>query len=1141
MLVQAPTHRESPMARHLISFLVVVAGGSYTTSAAAYTTRVHISLANDVREALIASGGGRVQLLWSGDSVVIPEDDATAIINQPLAFRAGSIGPDNFVFPAMTDGTHALGQNPFGMCELLYLEAITEEERAYALGCFLHGTGDAIAHHAVNLFTGETFTFTPTRAGRTTTLFNIAGHIVTESIIQQAFLDADPERFATGPLSHAIPAGFIGRTIHNPESRVWQLLAREPRERFERVRAADPSLSLFEAIARTELGPWEYLALAPLFVDELQQEREELRAFIESEIADLQDPSSERGARLGVGAGDDGILGTTDDETACSASCGATFARYRVFVAILQPRRSASGVELPSAYDALSDDLARRLNAFLPALTQSIGRLSAILNSPLSAEDDGSEFAISGPAIADAIQPMLDWARDVGAIDYALIASALTPDWYEQIENALSSVGVDIRVANLIETIFQPVVDGVIEVIRTRVIDQAEEYLGSVVDEIEMTEADWKRRIDDILIDEFPQGFSAGPMDNILETGLYAYTFNFSVATLANHNLVLAADEIATGPASFDASYTYHWTQAGLCDYLQPSIFPEGTSVEALLSLRIEGMYVPAGATQDTPVECHDGSLSEFGEPSVTACAVVEEEVLQATRVGSVSRSYPPLWAAVMPRCLNIAVPGLPDPPTPPRPDAGPGSDSGTSSDAGTVPDSTTGFDGGEGMGEGGCACRAAPSGTSSAPLWLGLFVWMAWARRRTSRRILLAMSVLVCVGCSEDMLTSDSGLPDAGTSDVSTFFDSGDMGDGAPDASSTDTGPAPADMGVSDGRLPGQMLLAEIGNSTWNAAVRLNEGDRMVERALEMRFRAASLEWATIRNPYGPARLRDLRSMRVLDDGFTVETTILSPSGWPANPRNGLRETWTIEVVGDTGARTLFLRNVDTSEEFEFDEGAWPAPDTGLTAELRVFASTGTAWDAFCGAGINLDDIERRAAWEFARGRSTETPRDYDVVAGARLTRWNDSALDANDFSAIDVDGFGRLGGTEVSTQFNFMVRYTGTVRHPGGLFEVREEDDSLEDAVWTFVGDDVGAVSVTQLLHESHNWFNADATPDIGSVSLAAGDVPIEIILVRCSMPFGGKDVHVQARLGSGEWTTVGDLDSLPILSSELFPPAL
>ena len=54
------------------------------------------------------------------------------------------------------------------------------------------------------------------------------------------------------------------------------------------------------------------------------------------------------------------------------------------------------------------------------------------------------------------------------------------------------------------------------------------------------------------------------------------------------------------------------------------------------------------------------------------------------------------------------------------------------------------------------------------------------------------------------------------------------------------------------------------------------------------------------------------------------------------------------------------------------------------------------------------------------------------------------------------------QFGGTHLSDQFNFVVRYTGTIDHPGGSFVVREDDDRVEDVVWVFMEDKVGSALV-------------------------------------------------------------------------------
>lgn len=1113
--------------RKSLLLLGVIASVATPRSAHAFSTRVHMKIANDVREALIASGDGTITLQWSGARVRVADVDAQAIINQPLAFRAGAIGPDSFVFPGMTDATHALGQNPFVMCEMLYQDAVVEEERAFALGCFLHGTTDAIAHHFVNHFTGETFTLNPLSAARESDFSNVVGHIVTESMIQRAFYRAEPSDFSAGALALDLPQGFVRRNYHDTRSRLWQHMMRGANDRLDATRARMPDANLLELVRATELAPWEQVGLAPLFLANLQDSRGELRDFVDAEIADLQSPVSDRGSELLVGPGPDGMLSTEDDTTACSASCPELFARYHVFVRILQPRRSAGGTELPSAFDALSDDLGRQLDLFVPALLQTVENLINVLNAPLSTEDDpGFELSIS--TLEGAIAPMRAWVEALLAIDYDLLADAIVPAWYTQLSNFFDSVGVDLTVGRLLEILFRPYVDQIRTLIEERVIGEAAAFLGELSDRLREDGDSWETRVEAQLEASKPATTEGHVLDDVQNGGLFAYSFNLFAATLANRELVLSVDEIASGPASFDASYTHHWTQAGLCDYLQPSIFPEGTSVGAVLSLRDETMFHPAGSDDDSPVECHDGSLTMFGTPTTTSCMVTTLDALFDDRTGSLSRSYPPRWATVVPRCLDIVVPGLPEPPERPE------------TDGGIVDsDATVGRDAGEDVGGsgGGCSCDAAgassANATSTAPLGLGLLglFALAWRRRRrTTRRLAVALLGVLALGCGDDDGPSDldGGTDDAGSMDATVENDSG-FDAGSDDAGDRDGGP--------DLR---RQLLDALGDSVWNALQEREERTGFVERAYEHHFSATSLEWGEIRNPFGPARMRTLRSFTVNADGRTIESIILSPDGWPPHPQNGLRQTWEIEIV-EADPRTLRLTDTATDVTEVYVEGSWPEPTEGLTAELRVFGASGAAWEAFCGAGFTLSDAERQSFWGFARGTSSAPTLDYDVVAGAPLLEWDDSSSGANDFSAVDVHGFDRLGGTLVDDQFNFAVRYTGTIRHPGGSFAMREQDDDLEDAVWAFVGDQVGSSSVGDLFLEVHNWSNPDATPDTVTRNIPAGDVPIEIVIVRCAMPFDGKDLRVEMNLGGAGWRLVGEQPSDPDLDDALFPPVL
>lgn len=75
--------------RFLGLLATVGALATLSTDARAFSTRVHIMIANDLHDAA-ASGDGAVTL-WQGEhAVVLTEDDARAIIAEPEAFRAGA-------------------------------------------------------------------------------------------------------------------------------------------------------------------------------------------------------------------------------------------------------------------------------------------------------------------------------------------------------------------------------------------------------------------------------------------------------------------------------------------------------------------------------------------------------------------------------------------------------------------------------------------------------------------------------------------------------------------------------------------------------------------------------------------------------------------------------------------------------------------------------------------------------------------------------------------------------------------------------------------------------------------------------------------------------------------------------------------
>lgn len=388
--------------------------------------------------------------------------------------------------------------------------------------------------------------------------------------------------------------------------------------------------------------------------------------------------------------------------------------------------------------------------------------------------------------------------------------------------------------------------------------------------------------------------------------------------------------------------------------------------------------------------------------------------------------------------------------------------------------------------------------------------------------RISFLSWALVAAGCSDgepaapasgDAATSDAGAVEAadGAIEDATARDAA-----APDASPD----APASSEA-------KRLLRALGDSVWHGA-----GTRRSKtRGLELRFRASSLQWAEVQNPYGPGRKRELRSFTVATDGETVNAVANTPLEWP--DRSGVTgpAAYSVRVVEGT-PRKLEVTKGSVTETFE--EGPFPRPTRGLTASVRAFPS-GQVSDAFCTSGANGFDYG--TFLDFARGRAG-TALAEDTVAGAKLLAWVDPT-NQNRFSVTDVDGFDGAR-TDLSDTFDFFVRYTGAIAFPaGGSFRMRERDDVVADGVWAFLGRNVGSRSTADLFLEVHGFVFADKTPDVPQTTLPSGNVPIEIIVARCAKQIS--PVHVEISLNGGSFALVGDVPSVPAIDDTLFPPPL
>lgn len=1140
------------------------------TPAQAFSTRIHIVIANKVREALVDGANGKVALKFGDHAVQLTAEDIDALTNNPLAFRAGAVGPDNMVFPGMTDPSHALGQRPFEQCELLYQAALLPEERAYALGCFLHGSTDAIAHHYVNYMTGETFTLTPITSQRQSSYSNVVRHILAESQIQKAAIEQDPEAFAGSKLLHTIPVGFVLRTYLDPDSLLWQMMAAHPKAEYDAAVAKNPDAGLQEIVASLDIAPADHLVLSPIYLASIDQSIADTRTMLEDRVAELQDPGSPDGSVLQVVAGGDGELGTKDDETDCSASCPALFAEYFTYAGLLAPRYNAQQQELPPAFDKITDELRVEMYGFHEAYMQTVANLSAKLNEEPNGM--GGEFGATKEDLQAAFAPMIAWSDKIGTIDYDTLVSAVVPDWLIELDTFMQAFGLDIDLAAIFKAIFDPIVQPIKDAIKDAFIAQAQVFLEQLVAEIEAQKAPTYAEYDARLAAAAHPDLGGDMLDHFYDSGLYAHAFNIAAAAIADHRLVLPVgdDPIGVGPASFDASYTPAWMQAGVCDYLRAAVFPLGIDAKGAFSVRDANGEFPATLADDSPVECHDGSLAAFADaPDLAACMIIKLAGLLMTPIGSLSRAYPPDLAATPAACENFAVPGLPAPPPSGEtdtdatssaddtgtPDTG-ASDSGQADATGDVPTTggdptaatlttapTTTADTAGTDTDDGCGCTSTRNSPGAALLALALLTLL----RRRRRAAALALGLAACGDSGGDDTTTQTTPPATTTQDPATTTDAPTST--TAEASTTTADPTTADATSSDdtttttttadpttdttdpttggGSMAGELLNA-LDGSVWSGeATRAGK-----TRVYELRFDSDSLLWSELRNPFGPSRLREMRAMQVDADGATVHTTVIQPPGWEIHPENGRKDDWTVEVI-DGDPRTL--RTTRDGAVEEFTEGPWPAPDGGLTATVRVFKVGGAVDQAFCDSGNNGFDYI--TLFDFARGKSDEIVAT-DVVAGANLLTWTDPSQN-NQFSVNDVDGFDRHGGTVLSDTFNFFVTYTGTVTHPGGEIGMREGNDSVEDAVWTFLGDKAGTGYDMDLFLEVQGFIWPDETADEPAAAFPAGDVPIEAIVVRCTENIS--DVDVEILVPPNDWTLVGDAATKPVINTDLFPPAI
>jgi hypothetical protein len=1099
------------IARLLVMTTLVVLGVAWSRPADAFSTRVHIAIANDVRDSLIAGGGKTITLRFSDGVVRIGEADARAITTQPLAFRAGAIGPDNMIFPGMTDPSHAVWQRPFEQCELLYRAAVSDEERAYALGCFLHGSTDAIAHHFVNYLTGETFTLTPLASGRQQQFTNVIRHIAAESLIEDALLASDPNLFQGGALTHSIPIPFVQRTYFDREHELYKLLAARSYKRYTRARTAKPAGRLQDVLAISALEPADHLVLAPEYFVWIDDSLDAFRRRFEA----LQDGSTPDGAKLQVGAGADGKKGTTDDTTGCTTSCAQLAAEYFLYTHLFAPRYDASGRQLESAFAKVTAKLHDDLNSFVPAYLQVVDGLSTKLNTPYRPGEKRIDF--DSLDVETLLKPLQDWAVRTTTIDWDVLARSVMPDAWVDFHATLKRIGLAaLYPAEVLRAAAQPLIDPIRDTVKDFIVAQGTEYLRDFTASYRETYEASKREYADRLRQAAPAGGST-ILDDVRSSGLYGQAFNVAAAAIADHAAVLPTesdDPIGLGPASFDTSFSAHWMQVGLCEPLRKKVLPLGVGIKGLLSISKEEGVLEANVTDEARIECHDGSLTEFARtPTKESCNVVEQSALlsDARHRGSLTRGYPPELSANPAKCVTNRVGWLTN------------LDGLTAEEEDALRRKTTTET---------TSCSAAstksPANAGTAAITLvalSALGLLARGRRRGGRNARLAAAAALALAASACTKTT--------TTEEEEIIP-GDKGDGTlndpngPSRPGTNGEPTAASMSPA-----ARELFDKLGTSTWRGAGTRNGKKRVIE----LSFRAGNMQWAEVQNPFGPARKRELRALSIADDGL-VRTTVTNPAGWTDATINGVQGEYRLRVV-DGSPRHLTVTNAKTNESEEYVEGAVPTPTSGLTAIVRTFASAGVVDEAFCRAS-NFESVDYAAMLTFARyggAKSAEKETAVDFIVGAQPAPIKD-ASGQNRFAVTDIHGFDRFGGTNLSDQQNFFVYYTGAIAHPGGTFRMRELDDAVTDGAWAFLGPQVGSTQKQDLFLEVTSRVWADATYDVASRAMPAGKVPIEIVIARCTSTV--KAVTIEGQIDSGAWMSLDQFPLEPKLDATLLAPA-
>jgi len=726
--------------------------------------------------------------------------------------------------------------------------------------------------------------------------------------------------------------------------------------------------------------------------------------------------------------------------------------------------------------------------------------VSARLNTPYKLGEKKLDLDVM--EAVDLFRPMEDWVVRVGTIDYDTIGRSLIPDAWNNFFAHLKRFGIRIGPIDIMRNVMGPIIQEMEKAVTDYVVAQGKELFHNYADAYRAQYAGAKVEFEERLRAGSPADGST-LLDNLEASGLFGHSFNVAAAALADHTAVVpkvSKDAVGIGPASFDASYSAHWMQVGLCEPLRKKVFPFGLGIRGILSMKGEdGSIREALVTDEARIECHDGSLTKFtASPTKDSCRVVELGALlsDTKHRGSVTRGYPPELSSTPATCT---------------------ADEETSwlttndGDDVTVQRTTTTT---------GCGCVAAGStgtratgGLAALGAALGLFL----LRRRSARAALgIAAAAVALGGCTTTSTSVEEevipGAKHASGDDDDVISKPGEPVEKLP------PGLSPAS----------QALLKKLGNSTWHGL-----GNRSGHlRAVELQFKSARLQWGEVQNPFGPSRRRELRTF-TMDDSGTIHAVVTNRNEWTDKTANGRSADYKVVVI-EGSPRKLDVSSEGMTEHYV--EGATAAPTSGVTAVARTFTSGGLVDKAFCSASL-FSATNYPGMFNFARegnDASFEPQRGMDFVIGAELAEWSDPSGE-NRFTVGNIPGFDRNGGTLLTDQQNFYVHYRGTMSHPGGAFAMREANDVVAGGAWAFLGAaQVGSTLQSDIFLEVMDRPWPDLTYDAPSRVIGAGTVAFEVIIARCATTI--EKVTMQGRVGGGAWRNMNEIPTTPVLDEKL-----